>query len=745
MKNKKLKYIVPSFFILILMYACIYFFYENHKRIYISEAEIMLEKTSKDYSILFRSEMDSIKIFIETTGDLILASTSKSEDELNTEVSTQIKKTFNKIINKSMTLQNLYYIDNKTGGGIDYKGNISPGDKKADLRTRTWYTQAVSAYSPIITEVYADIDTEKPVITVSYALKKDDKLIGVIAADLFLEDLYNIYNIITKTENTMTYITDPYGNIILHPEKYFLGFSLANPQDKYLDKYSVDKKIIINNHYKKLWNENLSRYVSGEINYSNIFDKKSHGYFTKIPDLNWRIVSLVDNDLMNKNFNDYLYLLLLVGIVISIIIIFYMYFILSNAHYKDSLTGVSNKNKLLDILHKNSQINKDKFLLYIDINNFSSINSTYGSIYGDKILKEFTLLLAHHLSPMGTLVHYKADDFIFLFKTEDWNYALSVTKEHHKYFNNITMKIEDNTLSISTFMGLVKLDKRQLKEVENSLLLTEDILNDLKVLDKKAFLFFDNFDDMLKIKEEKTKNKNMLLKAIDENRITPFFQPIYDIKKGTVSKYEVLMRIKSEEAYLSPFPFIQIAEENNLIETVDLIVLEKALAYKNISDPEDNVQFSFNISGKVLNDDKYLIKVVDIMGKYNIKAENIVLEITETQSIENLDSLASIMHTYKKLGIKFSIDDFGTAFSSIQYLKQIPADYIKIDGSFIRDINDKKENFYLVQSILSMSKAFKMETIAEFVESEQILNTISKVGIDYAQGYHLGKPKISIN
>jgi diguanylate cyclase (GGDEF)-like protein len=744
MNNKKLKYIIPSFFILILMYACIYLFYENHKKIHISETGIMLEKTSNDFSILFRSEMDSIKIFIETTGDFILATTTKSNDELNAEVATQIKGTFNKIINKSMTLQNLYYIDNKTGGGIDYKGIINPGDKKADLRTRPWYTQAIVQYSPIITEVYADIDTGKPVITVSYALKKDNKLIGVIAADLFLEDLYNIYSIITKTENTITYITDAHGNIILHPEKDILGFSLANPQDEYISKYNVNKKNIINT-YNKLWNENLSRYESGEIDYSNIFGKEVHGYYTKIPDLNWRIVSLVDTELMNKTFSDYLFILLLAGIVVSIIIIFYMYFILSSAHYKDILTGVSNKNKLLDILHKNSQNNKESLLLYIDINNFSSVNSTYGSAIGDKVLKEFTLILAHHLSLMGTLIHYKADDFIFLFKTEDWDYALEITKEHHNYFNNLTMKIEDHTLSLSTFMGLIKLDKRQLKDVENSLLLAEDILNDLKQLDKEALLSFNNFDDMLEIKEEKTKKKTMLLRAIDEDRIIPFFQPIYNIKKGTVCKYEVLMRIKSGEEYLSPFPFIQIAEENNLIETVDLIVLEKALAYKNIADPNDNIQFSFNISGKVLNDDEYLIKVVDIMRSYNIKAENIVLEITETQSIENLDRLASIMHTYKKLGIKFSIDDFGTAFSSIQYLKQIPADYIKIDGSFIRDINDKKENFYLVQSILNMSKAFKMKTIAEFVENEQILDTISKVGIDYAQGYFVGKPKESIN
>lgn len=612
MNNKKLKYIVPSFFILSLMYVSIYLLYENHKKLHISQTEVLLKKTSNNYSVLFQSEMNSIKSFIETTGDLILTSTDLSSDELNANVSAQIKLTFNKIINKSMSLQNLYYIDNKTGGGMDHSGTISLGDKKADLRTRTWYTQASFSPSPIITEVYSDIDTDKPVLTVSYALKKGDKLIGVIAADLFLEDMYDVYNIITKTGDVMTYISDPYGNIILHPDKKLLGFSLVSPQDEYINKYNVDKKSIVNT-YNKVWNEQLSKFVSGEINYLNILDQQVNGYFTKIPDLNWVIVSFVDNDLMNKGFNSYLIGLLLAGIIFSIIIIFYMYFVLSSVHYKDTLTGVSNKNKLLDILHKNSKGNKENLLLYIDINDFSTINSTYGSALGDKVLKEFTLLLAHHLSPLGTLIHYKADDFIFLFKTEDWNYALNVTKEHHNYFNNITIKIEDHTLSISTFMGLVKLNKYQLEDIENSLLLTEDTLNDLKQLDKKAFLAFENFEDMFKIKEENTKKKKMLLKAINEDKIIPFFQPICNIKEGTILNYEVLMRIKSGNEYLSPFPFIQIAEENNLIEAVDLIVLKKALAYKNIVDPEDNIQLSFNISGKVLNNDEYLIKVVDII------------------------------------------------------------------------------------------------------------------------------------
>ncbi|WP_291640608.1 EAL domain-containing protein [Clostridium sp.] len=726
-----------------MLYSCIFYLYENHKQIYISEIDVTLKKNSNDYSLFFKSAINSIKNLTETTGNLLLPSISESKDVLNPEVSTKITSTFNRIINKSSTLHSIYFVDNKTGVEINYKGNVTIEDRKIDLRTRIWYTQAIATNSSIISKVYDDVATGKPVITVSYAIKKDDNLIGVIATDLFLDDFYNTYNVITNNGYTNTNITDQYGNVILNHEKNLLGFSMSNPQAEYLATYNVNEQKIINS-YKDLWTKHLSGNEFGQIDYINILGVNVHGYFTKIPDLNWRIISLIDYDIMNKNFNNYLFKLLLTGFILSIILISYVYFILSTSNYNDILTDSYNKNKLIDILNKKSKSNKEKFILYIDINEFSSINTTYGNAVGDKILKEFTLILRHHLSDYGTLVHYKSADFMFLFETQDWNYALSIAKEHHELLSKTIIKIEDFTISINTFMGLIKFNKNQLRDVENSLHLSKDTLNDLKNSDNKAFLSFDNFDDMLKINEEKTKKKTTLLKAIDEDRIIPFFQPIYNIRKDNVSKYEVLMRINSGDEYLSPFPFIQIAEENNLIETVDLIVLEKALAYKNIADPDDTIEFSFNISGKMLNNDDYLIKVIDIMKIHNIKAKNIVLEITETQSIKNLDNLASIMHTYKKLGIKFSIDDFGTAFSSIQYLKQIPANYIKIDGSFIRDINDKKENFYLVQSILSMSKAFKMETIAEFVESEQILNTISEIGIDYAQGYYVGKPKKSI-
>jgi EAL domain-containing protein (putative c-di-GMP-specific phosphodiesterase class I) len=228
---------------------------------------------------------------------------------------------------------------------------------------------------------------------------------------------------------------------------------------------------------------------------------------------------------------------------------------------------------------------------------------------------------------------------------------------------------------------------------------------------------------------------------MEEDRILPFFQPIYNIKENKIEKYEVLMRIKDGDDYLSPFPYIKVAEENNVIEKLDLIVIEKALKYKCKVDSKDKIKLSINVSGRDLNDSNFLPKVVLLADEYEIKYQNLIFEITETQNIKNMDRLVHTIHAFKKLGFKFSIDDFGTGFSSMQYLKRIPADYLKIDGSFIRDLNENEKNLYLVKSIVSMAKAFEMTAIAEFVENEKILKVLKEIGIDYGQGYHIGKPK----
>ncbi|SHI00776.1 EAL domain-containing protein [Clostridium grantii] len=231
-----------------------------------------------------------------------------------------------------------------------------------------------------------------------------------------------------------------------------------------------------------------------------------------------------------------------------------------------------------------------------------------------------------------------------------------------------------------------------------------------------------------------------LKEAIKEDKLVPFFQPLIDNRTKEIIKYEVLMRIKEGDDYLSPYPFILIAEKNNIIDELDLIILEKALLYKNKIDKTDKLIFSFNLSAKVTNNADYLYKANSIIDKYGIKHENIIFEITETENIENLNEFISIIEEFKSKNYKFSIDDFGVGFSSIEYLKKVPADYLKIDGSFIKDINEKEENLYLVNSIVNMAKAFNIETVAEFVENKEILRIVESLGVDYAQGYYISKP-----
>jgi EAL domain-containing protein (putative c-di-GMP-specific phosphodiesterase class I) len=169
-------------------------------------------------------------------------------------------------------------------------------------------------------------------------------------------------------------------------------------------------------------------------------------------------------------------------------------------------------------------------------------------------------------------------------------------------------------------------------------------------------------------------------------------------------------------------------------------MMQKALAYKKEIDKEETLVFSFNVSGKCLNNEQYLKKVTDIVSEYQINPAHVQFEITETSAIESIDKLANIIQQFVSKGYCFLIDDFGMAYSTIDYLKKIPCDYLKIDGSFIKDINASEQNAYLAQSIVLMAKAYDKKTIAEFIESQDIFDTVKNIGIDYAQGYFLGRP-----
>ncbi|WP_176461869.1 GGDEF domain-containing protein [Anaeromicrobium sediminis] len=731
MKFNKLKYLILLCIgIFLLTCSIIYFSYEHYKKDTLLKTENTLIESSQNYSVFMENIIDPLKALVENTGILLSDSHFNSPNK--------IESIFNKIIKEVPLISAMYFVNEKDGSEIKSSGNVN---NKVDLRDRPWYVNTSFSDEPIITPVYTDLSTKKSVITLSYAIRKNGNLKGVIAVDIFLEDFYKTFSIITHKENVVNYIVDENGSIVLHPEEKLLGVSTFQPEKTYLDQFTDDEKKKMED-YMKIWNENIERLFrspSGKIYYSGDLKEKAYVYFNKIPNTHWTIVSRIDYEKVKTDNLLYLIKASSLGFVILIGMGILIYFVFTKIYDIDDLTGVYRKNKLLEVLQKESNRGK-KIILFMDIYNFSAINGNYGSKVGNKIIKELTNILKNYLYNDGLLIHSKADDFIFLFHTEDWNNAIQKTEVLNEKLKDLSIKIDNVNININVFLGLTKLNPLEMEDLDTSLFLIEDTLNQLKKTSEKSFLAFPDSHDLLEIKKQRDNKKEELIKAMEEDRIVPFFQPIYNIKEDKIEKYEVLMRIKDGENYLSPFPYIKVAEDNNLIEKLDLTVIEKALKYKSEVDQKDVIKLSINVSGRDLNDSSFLPRVVLLADEYKINYTNVVFEITETQNIKNLDRLINTIHSFKELGFKFSIDDFGTGFSSMQYLKRIPADYLKIDGSFIRDLNENEKNLYLVKSIVSMAKAFEMTAIAEFVENDKILNVLKEIGIDYGQGYHIGKP-----
>lgn len=235
--------------------------------------------------------------------------------------------------------------------------------------------------------------------------------------------------------------------------------------------------------------------------------------------------------------------------------------------------------------------------------------------------------------------------------------------------------------------------------------------------------------------------------AVEDHRLELFFQPIIGIGKEndrSRGHYELLLRMRDEDGKLvSPDQFIPAAERYNLMSTLDRWVIREALT--NLADRESEggearYTIAINLSGTSLSEDRFLDDVIRELEKQQLPPGAICFEITETAAISNLSRVVHFMQTLKKLGCKFSLDDFGSGLSSFTYLKNLPVDYLKIDGQFIRNVADDDVDESMVKAISSVGHAMGIETIAERVETKQVLEKLGALGIEFAQGYYIARP-----
>lgn len=414
--------------------------------------------------------------------------------------------------------------------------------------------------------------------------------------------------------------------------------------------------------------------------------------------------------------------------------------------YNDSLTGLYSRNYfvrcLRDLCEKAEAEKTGVELLFLDIDDFKKINDSIGLLFGDELVQGFSVMLKEFSGEDIMLGRFGSDVFIVAIynpigqKTADYIYKTIREKLRKPYV--LTNKSEVKYTISAGVAEYPEAGKTALDLIKNA----EIVLSKAKESGKNTIRYFEY--DILKEFVKNVSLEQKLKDAIDNEDFTLFFQPIFKSSDNSLFGAEALLRWPDEHGKFitSPSEFIPIAEKNGAIVPIGAWVLKETLKIMNNWRMRFKMPLvaSINISAIQLEQENFIDYVQSIIQMYEYDPHYIEFEITETAFINNFDNVVEKINVLRKMGIKISLDDFGTGFSSLSYLKNMPIDVLKIDKSFIDSAIVDSQAGIITQSLLELSKKLGLLTIAEGVETEAQMKYMRENDCDYIQGFLLGKP-----
>ncbi len=391
---------------------------------------------------------------------------------------------------------------------------------------------------------------------------------------------------------------------------------------------------------------------------------------------------------------------------------------------KDYLTDLPNRHEFINQVLKNINKNSLYACIIIDLKDFKIFNQLNGTDAGDYILKKFAFFLNTFFYKNDFIARIGGDEFVAFIKYNSINDVYLIL---NKLIDKIkTLEEFHNKISVNMGISLYPKDGTDINNLIEKAYLAFEIA---KGKGDFAYKFFSKEINEQIIKYSQIK---ILLKTAAKNKEFIYhFQPYVDVKTFKIAGAETLLRIKHNNKIIYPNDFIDYAENSGYIKEIEKIMFPKFLEYlKKIKIP-----LSFNISGKSLTDEEHIKYLFD-----NINNSHITIELTEREIAGNIEYTKKICNFFKQKNFKLSIDDFGTGYSSFSYLKDLPADYLKIDISFIKNIETSEKDFAIVKTMIIFAHDFNMKTIAEGVESINQVKLLQKANCDYIQGYYFYKP-----
>jgi len=393
-----------------------------------------------------------------------------------------------------------------------------------------------------------------------------------------------------------------------------------------------------------------------------------------------------------------------------------------------SLTQLPNRMKLIEDFSKQS----NQTLILIDIIGFSIINDTNGYEIGDFVLKELGGFLSSMYSNKFKVYHLSNDLFALVTKEQEMDNLVKVV-EQIKYDISKLLLITDNfNKTIETTIGVAH------QSEDDVMRKAELALKEARNAGRNQIKFYSSD---LKVIEQisNTNHWSPIIKhAIHNQGIIAFAQPIYNIKDNTIDKYELLVRLKHEGVVYSPFHFLSAASYSGQLYNIFKFMFEEGCRLAM----NTGNRFSINIGDCELHNEGFVEFVQSTLKKYNVNPELLSLEILESNAITQSDEIKDIIKTIDTLGIEFVVDDFGVQCSNFSQTEFLPVTTLKIDGSFIKNLDESENSQIVVKTIQTFAREKGLKLIAEFVHSKEVYDKIKEFGIPYAQGYYLAKPSL---
>lgn len=409
---------------------------------------------------------------------------------------------------------------------------------------------------------------------------------------------------------------------------------------------------------------------------------------------------------------------------------------------RDPLTGLYNRRKFEEFLDYEiirAERHGHAFsIIMADLDDFKFINDTYGHPVGDMALKKLALLLEGCLRKGDVMARLGGDEFAVILPETAMESGLQVAHKLHHTLGNSNLELPVGKVSLAASFSVVNypLDGKTKAELLTAM---DVVLYKAKSRGKNQVLGAGASDENSEMSI--FRQADFLRRALSEDRVEAFFQPIVDVYSGETVAFESLARIREGDVWFSAGQFIETAESLGMSKELDVRVFEKALdRLAVLKDTHPQAKMFFNLSARTFNNVAWMRSIPQLAAERGIACNKLVLEITEREALPNMTQVKEVIDELRKQRVAFALDDFGSGFSSFLYLKYLSVDYVKIEGSFVRQIARDERDRVMVHHIHMVAKAFGLKTVAEFVEDAETAEILGTMGVDFAQGYYYGKP-----